>query len=163
MACRGVHFALSRTQERRLLAAETDDEVMDVVEAVEEEWDHPHLVETDKAWDAIHRCLTDGECRTDNGDYPLSHVVLGGQQLHAGDDFIVSYVPAEQVEDLVAALRPLDRDWLRQRYAELDPSDYGPEHGAEDFEYTWENFVELREFLERAAAGGRAVIFTVDQ
>ncbi|MFC6567203.1 DUF1877 family protein [Actinoplanes utahensis] len=30
----------------------------------------------------------------------------------------------------------------------------------DDFAYTWENFVDLRDFYQRAAAAGRAVIFT---
>jgi hypothetical protein len=29
-----------------------------------------------------------------------------------------------------------------------------------DFDYTWSNFVDLQAFYERAAAAGRAVIFT---
>jgi hypothetical protein len=33
----------------------------------------------------------------------------------------------------------------------------------QDFEYTWEWFVGLREFWQRAAAENRAVLFTVDQ
>jgi Domain of unknown function (DUF1877) len=30
-----------------------------------------------------------------------------------------------------------------------------------DFEYTWENFLDVRRFYKKAAEAGRAVIFTV--
>jgi hypothetical protein len=163
VACRGVYFALSQTQEREILAVSGDDAVMEVIEAIEEKWDEPFLAEMDKGWDAIHRCLTDGRCETDNGTYPLSHAVLGGRQLHEGDDYIVSYVTAEQVRDIAVALQPLDEPWLRERYFALDPSDYGPEHGEDDCAYTWAYFTEMRDLFERAAGNGRPVIFTVDQ
>jgi hypothetical protein len=31
-----------------------------LIEEIEETWEEPFVVESDKAWDAIHRCLTDG-------------------------------------------------------------------------------------------------------
>ena len=35
--------------------------MLDIVqEEIEEPWDEEWLLEMDKAWDAIHRCLTDG-------------------------------------------------------------------------------------------------------
>ena len=93
MACRGVHFAIDATIAQRLLASVGDDEaLMAVVEEIEQAWDGDHVAESDKAWDAIHRCLTDGELLYDNGEYPLNRVVVGGQQLHEGDDYTVSYV-----------------------------------------------------------------------
>jgi Domain of unknown function (DUF1877) len=60
MANRGVHFALTDDQAQAVLAAKNDDELMSVIEMIEEEWNDKYLAECDKAWDAIHRCLTDG-------------------------------------------------------------------------------------------------------
>ncbi len=64
MACRGVHFALS--SEEQLKMAELTKSQGNVVEYIQEEiedrWDREWLCATDKAWDAIHRCLTDGLC-----------------------------------------------------------------------------------------------------
>jgi hypothetical protein len=37
------------------------------IEAIEEAWDLDHLAESDKAWDAIHRCLTDGQLDAGGG------------------------------------------------------------------------------------------------
>ena len=58
MACRGVHFALTSQEDQRLLAATNDAAVVEILqEEVEERWNEEWLYETDKAWDAIHRCF----------------------------------------------------------------------------------------------------------
>ena len=45
---------------RRIASATDDDDLMAMIEEIEDPWDREWLVETDKAWDAIHRCLTGG-------------------------------------------------------------------------------------------------------
>jgi hypothetical protein len=62
---------------------------------------------------------------------------------------------------LVIALKQMDKDDMRRRYDAM--VGYEGEQGDEDFEYTWETFTGLVEFLARATAEGRAVLFTVDQ
>ena len=100
MAGRGVLFTITDTDVQQLLSArqatDADDEVMAVVEEIEERWDENWLYETDKAWDAIHRCLTDGQLEYENGEYPLNHCILGGTQLYAGDDYIISLKSPQQ-------------------------------------------------------------------
>jgi len=94
MACRGVHFALDANTADKLKSFATDEErleyVMNDLETEffdnQQEW----LSETDKAWDAIHRALTGGRLGPDNGSYPLNHVILCGQSLYGGDDYIMS-------------------------------------------------------------------------
>jgi hypothetical protein len=81
MARRGVHFALTEEQLSRLLGVASDEELISFVEDVEEIWDKESLAESDKAWDAIHRCLTDGSLLYESGEYPLNHVICGGRQL----------------------------------------------------------------------------------
>lgn len=126
---------------------------------LEESWTDGGLkVDTDKAWDAIHRCLTDGGLDPDGGEYPLSHVVLGGRHLH--DEYHVVYVSAAEVRQVADALRGVDRTWLRHRFDATDDPDYRGARDDVDFEYTWDNFVDLHAFYDRAAAAGRAVIFT---
>lgn len=154
----GVHFAVTAEQEKALLSADGD-EVGELLEDLEETWDDDALkVDTDKAWDAIHRCLTDGTLDPDAGEYPLSHAVAGGRHLHE-EDYVV-YVTADEVRDVAAALRPIDRAWLRARFDAIDDPDYGGAGDDVDFEYTWSNFEDLRAFYDRAAAAGRAVLFT---
>jgi hypothetical protein len=135
---------------------------MELVEEIEEEWAENHTVETDKAWDAIHRCLTDGTLAYDNGSHPLNKVVLGGKQLYHGDDYIVSYIKSDEVKDVAEALAPLDKSWLRAKYSKIDMSDYGP-LSDEDFDYTWENLEDLKGFFQRAGQDDRSVIFTASQ
>ena len=103
MTARGVLFALNNAQQDRLSSAEGDDEVMASISEIEECWDREWLFETDKGWDAIHRCLTDGRLEYDNGAPPLKLCILGGYQLHEGDDYIVSVTPDEQVAAVAAA------------------------------------------------------------
>ena len=112
----------------------------------------------------IHRCLTDGSLLYESGEYPLNHVICGGRQLHQGEEYTVSLVTPEQVRDISAALAPLTEDWMRERYFSLLKADsYDGEIGDEDFGYTWTWFESVRDLYRKAAASGRAVIFTVDQ
>ena len=65
MSCLGVHFALTAEEVDNLKAFEDDAERL---EHLQEEIEETYLEEyreltaqTDKAWDAIHRLLSDGE------------------------------------------------------------------------------------------------------
>ncbi|WP_164842682.1 YfbM family protein [Actinoplanes solisilvae] len=156
----GVHFAVTADQERSLLAAEDDnDDVGMLLEELEESWSDDRLkVDTDKAWDAIHRCLTDGTLDPDAGEFPLSLAVLGGRHLH--DDYYVVHITAAEVVEVSNALRPITQGWLRERFDAIADPDYDGALDDEDFGYTWTNFVDVRVFFEEAVAAGRAVIFT---
>jgi len=165
MAERGVHFALSVEQEQKLLAAHGDEAVLEIIEELEDLWATEHLVQSDKAWNGIHRCLTDGELLYDNGIYPLNHCICGGKQLISGEDtyYTVSFVTAAQVHDIAKALRPIDQAWMRERYFHHIPTaEYQFRIDEEDFADIWENFVDIRNFYLRASQENRAVVFTVD-
>jgi hypothetical protein len=43
------------------------------------------------------------------------------------------------------------------------PSDYAPEYGDDDREYTVEGFRAVRDLFQRTAGSGRWILFTVDQ
>jgi hypothetical protein len=158
----GVHFAITSEHERALLAADDADDsdtVGVLLDLLEEHWDDDELkVDTDKAWDAIHRCLTNGALDPDGGGYPLSHAVLGGRHLH--DDYYVVHLSAAEVHDVAAALAGIDQAWLRRRFDTIDPSDFDGTVNDQEFAYTWENLVDVQAFYQRAAAAQRAVIFT---
>jgi hypothetical protein len=166
MAARGVHFALSDTEVKKLQSRKTDeDRLAYVQEEIEEtffETRRHDLAETDKAWDAIHRCLTDGTLGGRSGQ-PLEIVVLGGRSLYAGDDYIMVLKSPEQVQAVVPLLEAITEESFRAAYDRIDPGDYDGEIGDDDFGYTWESFVDLRELWRRAAEGERSVLFTVDQ
>ena len=164
MAGRGVHFALSPEQEARLLAAVGDDEVKEVLHAIEEDLD-TLCADTDKSWDGLHRCLSnDGILDPDSGEYPLSHAVLGGRRL-LGDDayYWACYVTASQVKDVAKALKKVQESRLRKRFHQLDPEDYDGSWDDDDFAYTWSGLLSVRELFAVAAGAGHAVVFTADQ
>lgn len=89
MARRGVHFAITVDDLTALRSAEGDGAVMTVIEAIETRWEKEAglICETDKAWEAIHRCLTDGRLTFDGGTDPLRLCILGGEQLYAVSSF----------------------------------------------------------------------------
>jgi hypothetical protein len=166
MGCLGLHFALDAEQVAALQAVEEGDRVDFVQETFEETlWsaDKSRAQETDKAWDAIHRSLTDGSLGWLSGEYPLNHVIFGGEALYSEDDYILSLKSPEQVRDAAAALRGISKEKLRAGYDDIDPDSYGMPLSDEDFEYTWDWFQGVVEFYQRAAAAGHSVLFTADQ
>ncbi len=170
MACRGVYFALNGKDVQNLLNANGDEEVMEVVqEDIEERWDENWLQETDKAWDAMHRCLNDGTLECSESSI-LEKCVLGGKQLYQGDDYIVSFLTSDEVDEVSKALEPIQQDWFRKKYFGLkkkflwfDFTEYEAPIGEDDFQYTWTYFEDTCVFFKRASEANRAIVFTVDQ
>src|SRR6478752_8070949 len=104
MSCRGVFFALTKEEEKKLLAAPNSDTVVEIItEEIEERWDREWLVEMDKSWDAVHRCLGDGSLRTSQPSLSAK-AVLGGRQLSFNADWIISYLTADEVEQVAVAI-----------------------------------------------------------
>jgi hypothetical protein len=167
MGCLGVHFAFDETTIHKIKALPSEEARLEYLqEELEEDWFEKHpewIAQTDKAWDAIHRSLTDGELGWENGEYPLNHVVLGGELLYTGDDYIMSLKTPNHVSDIAAALKGITENGFRESYFRLDPDSYGFPLTEEDYGYTWSWFEELREFYFRAATGTRYVLFTADQ
>lgn len=167
MAYLGVHFALSSDDVALLLSKQSDDErlalVQENIEVRYFEESRTYLAQSDKAWDAMHRALSEGPLSYDGGKYPLNHVVLGGQPLYDEDDYIISLKTPEQVKDVALALASLEKDQFRERYNAIDPEEYGFDLTDEDFQYTWEWFQEVRTLYQTAASEGRHVLFTADQ
>jgi hypothetical protein len=163
MASRGVHFAITPEQMKELLEADEDGSIQEIIEEIEEAGDEDNLAECDKAWDAMHRVLTDGQLEFGDPDQPLSLCVLGPRQLHEDDDHIVSLVLPQEVPAVVKALDGVTEEWFRQQYETIVPKDYAPEYGPEDLAYTWSNFEDVRALFRKAAQRKRAVVFTVAQ
>jgi len=153
---------------------ERDEYAMEEIgEKIEDEW----FVETDKAWDAMHRCL--GEFPPDtpymwpekeagswalpenHGSYPLKIAVLGGKALDENrSDFFLRLIESEQLPDLVEAIDKIDEDDMRERYFKHCKGAW-PEYGEEDFGYTWAYFEEVRDFFREMKDKGRAILFSV--
>lgn len=166
MACRGVFFALSSSQREHLLTLNSDnDRLQYIQEDIEGTWDEAHLLQTDKAWDAIHRCLTDGTLTIARSSTPLGKLILGGTQLYSDtQSYIVNLIEHGELSEISAALRTVTKEWMKGRYEQLRTTDYPQESVSDqDWEYTWDWFSGIPEFIARADGEGRTVIFTVDQ
>ncbi|MFF0451162.1 YfbM family protein [Streptomyces sp. NPDC004609] len=166
----GCHFAIEPAEALRLAEADSGEVMAYVAEAEEDPdsryGDGPWKVDTDRAWDALHRCLTDGTLTYGGGPYPLSYTVLGGRLLTDEEhEYIVVLATPQQTREAAAALADIDEPWLRARFFGLGLTERDGYRGAgdeRDFQCTWENFVAVRAFYERAAGAGRAVLFTAD-
>jgi len=123
MASRGVFFALTVAQEAALMATRGDDEVRDFVEQVDAEWDEDWLCEADRAWDAMHRCLSDGTLGSGRRASALHMAVLGGGHHYGGGEYL-AYLRADEVAEVAKALDPVTEEWMRERYYRIDPADY---------------------------------------
>ncbi len=89
--------------------------------------------------------------------------MLGGKKLVADEStYFMRLIEPAEVVDVSRALDRLDRSWMRQKYFHHCEGCW-PEFGEQDFDYTWEWFVELRAFFRQMAGNGRTIIFTTDQ
>jgi hypothetical protein len=166
MACLGVHFALSHDDVAALVAASTDEDRLDLLHEMEEQYFEDratHVAESDKAWDGMHRTLADGLLSYDGGQYPLNHAVLGGTVLYYEDDYIMSLKSPQQVKDVAAAIAAMTEEDFKHRYLAIDAHQYDGELNDEDFAYTWDWFQHVRNLFQLAAAEGLHVLFTADQ
>ncbi|MFD0857306.1 DUF1877 family protein [Actinomadura adrarensis] len=163
MACRGYFLALDESCRALLLSQDGDDEELIKVIQELDMTDAPDECSVDKAWDGIHRCLTEGGLGSEDGSYPLNAVVLGGLSLYQGEDYIVSYNTPAEVRQVAAALADLDLDPFITRYWALDPVEYGADVDASGLEYLTSYLREITAFYRRAAQAGWATVFVVDQ
>ena len=168
MPNRGVLFAVTDDIANKLINLPVEKRVGYIEKDIEEmffENDAEHTFELDKAWDTIHRVLTDGCLHWDNGEYPLSHAILGGDVLYgmeSTDDYLIVLKTSDEVTDINDALKEITDADFKKGYALIDINDYEYRLGFEDMQYAAGYFEEMRSFWEKAARDNRAVIFTVD-
>lgn len=165
MSRSGVHFALTAAQTEALwdrYEQQDDVGVLEVVRSIEATWDEVHLQQTDKAWDAIHRCLSDGTLQPGAGTWPLVGAVLGGECMYFGDGHIVRFLDADDVAEVAVALTTVTHDWFAGRFATLGQHGYPGAGDERDLAYTWYWFEQMRAFFARTAAEKRAVIFSAE-
>lgn len=164
MPCRGVHFALTDADVQSLRAIDEKKRWEHLVNVIEEDYFsnyQEYLAQSDKSWDAMHRALAGGQMKWDGSEYPLDHVVFGGEFIAPESDYIMSLKSPEQVRDIAAALSAITEAEFRRRYDSINSCDYEEPLSDEDFDYTWSFFPEVRDLYLRAASEGRYVLFTV--
>jgi hypothetical protein len=167
MPRRGTFYAVTPEEAEQLLSlvgndAELSCQVLEL-HSIERQKKR-FIAPVDHAWEILHRCLSDGSVHTvGKGETPLARCVLGGKSLYGGKDYIVCYVAPEQAAEAAIALDEIDQQWLINRYKNLHAAGYIGRLDNEDFEYTWDNFTNMRNLYTKAAADGRAVVFVTDQ
>lgn len=158
----GVLFALTADDSSALLALAGDDDAVTgyVAADIEERLTGDDHADLDKSWDAIHRCLTDGELDFASGTFPLNRCILGGRALTSDEaEEIAVLTAADEVPAVSEALDAVTEEWFRTAYGSLDPADY-LEHSPEDLAYTWDGFEAARRLWRHAATTGRSVLFS---
>ncbi|MFC4068355.1 DUF1877 family protein [Actinoplanes subglobosus] len=163
MACRGYFLALDERCTARLLACDSDDALRDVLEEFDMNADMSDECVVDKAWDGIHRCLTEGGLGSDDGTYPLNAVVLGGRHLYRGDAYIVCHNSAGEVREIAAALDEADLEQFAAVFWSLDAGDYGAYIDQHGLTYLLDYLKDVTAFYHRAATAGWSTVFVVDQ
>lgn len=156
----GVHFAITKDQVKALRDAEDDDALVELVEEIEEDDDVLHF-DSDKAWDGLHRCLSDGTLDPDAGTRPLNLAFFGGEMLNEEDDYVVVLLGPKEVVDVGAALASVTPAWITERYRALDFPEYSEGKSDEDLDYLVSSFHGLPAFFAAAAKKKLSVIFTV--
>lgn len=167
MSCLGVHFALT-VEEVSLLREQPDGEirvnfVKEVLEDVYLGEESPYAAESAKAWDAMDRAMTMKLDDSLDPDGLLRYLVVDGESLNSGEDYILSLKTPDQVVLLATIIENIDISAFRNRYFMIDPAEYGEPLSEEDFQYTWEWFQCVRDLFRTAADSERYVLFTVDQ
>lgn len=180
MGCLAVLFALNEQDVEKLRSVDRKDRADYMHAEIEELFfdSFPeYMCELDKAWDAMHRMLTDGNLNFENRFPPFSNVIFGGELLYGvmrdnsgkiiipegeEDEYMILKTP-KQAAEIAQALPHKTKDACRNCYYTIDAEDYGQEPDEEDFEYTWEYLQDSLDFWKKAAAEQRYVLFTVDR
>jgi hypothetical protein len=163
MSCRGVFFAIEKSDSKKLRKCKNDEELVEYIEEnIEEEWEKEWLCETDKSWDAMHRCFAEGKLELVGGIPPLNSTIFGGEILNTESDYYVSLKDNKLVKKIGKEILLINREKLRSLYNKIS-NDYQGDLNDEDFDYTWEWFESVKEFYIKVAQSKRDIIFTVDQ
>ncbi|MBL8821265.1 MAG: DUF1877 family protein [Planctomycetia bacterium] len=171
MACRGYFTALQLPEAATLLELKSVDERLEFINslfAIAENDGRVLLV--DKSWDAMHRCLCGGWLDAKHSDESMRSCVMGARQLSNQANWIISYVDPDLVRRVNNAINAIEQPWFRSQYFALGRIPrgfmvhrYEIELTETDFEYTWEYFVEVKNFYRAAVHRGLAIVFAVDQ
>ncbi len=168
MACRGVFFALTVEELSALNAAASDQARLEIVqEEIENKWDVANLQEVDKAWEAIHRILSQQSpevegISNDYGSFLLNQVIFGSKQLYSESDYLINLNEPDEVNAIADAIESLDEKWFREQFKRYCSGAYPYAGSEEDEDYSWGWFQSVRDFYVKQRGSGRPVIFTVD-
>ena len=163
MGCLGGLRAITKEELVKLRNVPRQDRVPDYLDEMVQE----DSCELDKAWDAIHRALTNGKLEFGHKNSPGCLVIFGGEVMRGNqpgeEDYIVVCKSPVQVRKAAQFLQGLTEEAFRKLYFAIDPGEYEMEPDEDDFEYTWYYLKDSIPFWKNAAEKQLWVLFDVDQ
>jgi hypothetical protein len=132
---------------------------LDELRSSREMIDSGRVLDIGSTWDPLHRCLTDGELDPAGGEFPLNTVILGGKQLHRGDDYTAVLIRPDMVSFVEGALGEIEEEDFRKKFFNLPESYAGP-RDEKEFMALWLQLQNLKVFFEAASENMEAVVFT---
>ena len=163
MVGRGYHIALAREHAKTLFGIKEDAALRKFLDDLKGRPDMKksgRVLDSGTIWDAIHRCLTEGELDPAAGDFPLNHAVLGGKQLYKGTDSTAVLIRPDMTRFIADALDELDEDEVRKKFFALAGGTYKQPVDEKHFMQMWRMIQDLRVFFDAAAENLEAVVFT---
>ena len=160
---RGYYIALTREHAKTLFGIKDDAALRTFLDELNGRPDlkrSGRVLDCGTLWEAIHRCLTEGELDPAGGDFPLNHAVLGGKQLHRAADYTAVLVRPDMTRFIDDALAELAEDDLREKFFGLSEYSYGQPIDEKHFMEMWRMLQDLKVFFEAAAENLEAVVFT---
>lgn len=164
MSGEAAYLVLTRDDAKQLFGQKEDEAVRRVVEELCQSPKHVSdglVLNCGTHWDPIHRALTEGRLDPQDGDFPLDHCVLGGRQLHNGEDFDAILIRPDIVPHIAAALHDIKREEFFANYMAIDAADYGKEPTEAEADQVWGTLKLIRQMYDGAAVEHAAVVFTV--
>jgi len=160
---RGFHIALAREHAKTLFGIKEDAALrkfLDELKARPDMKKSGRVLDLGTLWEAIHRCLTEGELDPAAGDFPLNTAVLGGKRLHQGDDYVAVLIRPDMTRFIADALAELEEDDVRKKFFSLKGGSYTQPIDEKHFMEMWLRFQDLKVFFEAATQNMEAVVFT---
>ena len=163
MVGNGFLIALTRDHAKRIFAQPDDEKLRHLLEELRH---LPDLKKTERVlelgnlWDPLHRCLTDGELDPMAGESPLKEAILGGRQLHKGNDWAAALVRPDMTPFVAEALGDVKEDEFRSKFFALNPASYGRPIDEKHFMEVWVALRQVTVFYEASAENLEAVIFS---
>lgn len=158
----GYLIALSRDNAKRVFAQGDDAGLISLLDELKKSPElkkKGHVLDMAKAWDAIHRLLTEGTLEPNGGDFPLNTAILGGKPIHKGTDFAAVVVRPDMTPFVAEALAEVTQEDFQKKFGDLPGHGYNQGTTSKDFDEVWRVTRLLKDFYEFCAAERLAVLF----
>jgi hypothetical protein len=158
----GYLLALTREHAKRIFAQPGGEQLRQLLEELRQTSDlkkSGRVLELGNLWDPLHRCLTEGELDPNSGDVPLNLAILGGRQLHQGNEWAAAMVRPDMTTFVAEALGDVKEEEFRQKFFALNPASYCRTIDEKHFMEVWVALRQVTAFYEASSENLEAVVF----